>query len=484
MPDGGEVGLRAERGGVRKRIAKGTEKTDFREKPAAGFPPAEQKGFAMDIVPQWIIEKKRDGLELEAGEIRAFLQGYTDGSIPDYQMAAMAMAIYLKGMTPEETAVLTDVMMRSGKVVDTSSVPRAKVDKHSTGGIGDKVSLILAPLVASAGLAVPMISGRGLGITGGTLDKLESIPGFNVSLEEAEFLDILRKCGVAMIGQTGEIAPADKKLYALRDVTGTVASIPLITASIMCKKLAEGIDSLVLDVKAGAGAFMKTEADARALAESMVRVGRAMGKDVRAIISGMDQPLGRAVGTALEVKESLECLAGRHNDLDLMEITLALCEEMLLMGKAAGSREEARGILLGHLADGSALAKFKEMAALQGGDTAALDDPGRLPRAKIVRDVPSPASGFVAKVDAQAIGKAVLVLGGGRQKTDDRIDPAVGIDGLSKVGERIEAGEPLMRVHANDEERLARAEAIYRDAFEISPEPVECKPLILGRVGG
>ena len=286
------------------------------------------------MVPQWIIEKKRDGKVLEADEIRDFIQGYTAGRIPDYQMAAMAMAIYFKGMTPAEIAALTDTMLHSGDVIDTSAISLPKVDKHSTGGIGDKVSIILAPLAAAAGVAVPMISGRGLGITGGTLDKLASIPGFRTDLSEKRFIEIIQACGFSMMGQTGDVAPADKKLYALRDVTATVPSIPLITASIMCKKLAEGIDSLVLDVKWGTGAFMKSVAAARELAESMVRVGEAMGKNITAFITGMNQPLGQAVGNSLEIIESMECLQGQHLDGDLMQVTLRLTAEIFVYGQA------------------------------------------------------------------------------------------------------------------------------------------------------
>ena len=379
------------------------------------------------MVPQWIIEKKRDGHILTDEEIRFFINGFTAGTIPDYQMAAMAMAIYLKGMTPEETAVLTDAMMRSGAMVDTSAITKPKVDKHSTGGIGDKVSIILAPLAACAGLAVPMISGRGLGITGGTLDKLESIPGFNVNLSEKEFIATIQKCGFSMIGQTGEIAPADKKLYALRDVTGTVASIPLITGSIMCKKMAEGIDSLVLDVKWGAGAFMRTIEDAT---------------------------------------------------------TLALTAEMLLLGKKAATVEEARAILEKIIASGAAFDKFKEMAALHGADVSALDDLSRLPRASIIHPFPAPTAGYISKVDAESIGRAVLVLGGGRQKTDDRIDYAVGTSGLVKIGESVQAGQPLVTIHANSQEKLAQALTHMEKAFAISAEPVTPPKPIVARITG
>ena len=434
------------------------------------------------MVPQWIIEKKRDGLELSDAEIRDFINGYTVGTIPDYQMSAMAMAIYLKGMTPREVATLTDVMMRSGSVVNTSSIAAPKVDKHSTGGIGDKVSIILAPLAACAGVAVPMISGRGLGITGGTLDKLESIPGFNVNLSEAQFIDTIRQCGFSMIGQTGEIAPADKKLYALRDVTGTVASIALITASIMCKKMAEGIDSLVLDVKVGSGAFMKTLADAEALAHSMVRVGKAMGKGIVACITDMNQPLGRTAGNALEIIESMECLQGQHADGDLMQVTMALTAEMLVLAGKAPNRAAAEAILRGHIASGAAFQKFKEMAAIQGADVSTLDDLSKLPQASIVHPVPAPKGGYVSAVSADAIGRAVLVLGGGRQKTDDRIDPAVGTSGLVKIGERVEAGQPLVVLHANSEEKLAQALPYVEQGIAIADAPVPVPPIFHGMI--
>ncbi len=436
------------------------------------------------MVPQWIIEKKRDGHALTAEEIHFFLNGYTKGTIPDYQMSAMAMAIFLKGMTPEETAVLTDTMMRSGAMVDTSSIRLPKVDKHSTGGIGDKVSLILAPLAACAGLAVPMISGRGLGITGGTLDKLESIPGFNVNLSEKQFIATIQKCGFSMIGQTGEIAPADKKLYALRDVTGTVASIPLITASIMCKKMAEGIDSLVLDVKWGTGAFMRTVEDATALAQSMVRVGKAMNKGMVALLTDMNQPLGRTAGNALEIIESMECLQGRHAGEDLMNITLALTAEMLVLGKKAANTEEAAAILKKIIASGAAFAKFKEMAALHGADISALDDLSTLPQASIVRPYPAPAAGFLTKVDAESIGRAVLVLGGGRQKTDDVIDYGVGTSGLAKIGDPVAKGQPLVTIHANSPEKLAQAMAYIEQAFAIADKPVAAPKPIVARITG
>ena len=415
------------------------------------------------MVPQWIIEKKRDGQVLEADEIRDFIQGYTAGRIPDYQMAAMAMAIYFKGMTPAEIAALTDTMLHSGDVIDTSSIALPKVDKHSTGGIGDKVSIVLAPLAAAAGVAVPMISGRGLGITGGTLDKLGSIPGFRTDLSEKRFIEIIQACGFSMMGQTGDVAP--------------------ITASIMCKKLAEGIDSLVLDVKWGTGAFMKSVADARALAESMVRVGEAMGKKITAFITGMNQPLGQAVGNSLEIIESMECLQGQHLDGDLMQVTLRLTAEMLMLAGKAATEAEANDIMLGLLRSGAAFECFKKMTELQGGDPSSLDDFSKLPTASIVQDCVAPSSGVVARVDADGIGRASLVLGGGRQKTDDEIDPAVGLTNLAKVGQTVSAGDRLATIHANDPAKLDQALAYVRQAFAIVEVPPPAEPLIVERIG-
>jgi len=430
------------------------------------------------MLPQWTIEKKRDGKSLSDDEIRSFIEGFTSGSIPDYQMAAMAMAIYFSGMTPQETAVLTDAMMRSGDLVDTSSIRIPKIDKHSTGGIGDKISLILAPLVACCGIAVPMISGRGLGITGGTLDKLEAIPGYRTNLSEKEFLRVIKACGCSIIGQTKQLAPADKKLYALRDVTATVPSIPLITASIMCKKLAEGIDALVLDVKWGKGAFMKSPKDARALAQSMVRVGRAMNKGMAALITDMNQPLGRAAGNAVEIVESIDTLKG-HGPQDLTDLTIAFGVEMLVLARKARSRPEAERNLRGLLASGKAFAKFREMVRLQGGDVTSIDNPHRLPTARIINPFPAPRAGYVAGVDADAVGRAVLVLGAGRSKTDDVIDHAVGITGLAKIGERVAKGAPLVVVHANDKARLAEANKLLQRAFTLSATKPRAPKLIL-----
>ncbi len=429
------------------------------------------------MVPQWIIEKKRDGQALSPEELKYFIEGYTRGDIPDYQMAAMAMAIYFQGMTLDETATLTELMMNSGDLVDTSSIEAPKVDKHSTGGVGDKVSLLLAPLMACCGAAVPMISGRGLGITGGTLDKMESIPGYRVDLSDSEFVNVIQACGCSMIGQTGQLAPADKKLYALRDVTGTVPSIPLITASIMSKKLAEGIDGLVMDVKWGKGAFMKTYEDAQELARTIVHVGTRMNKGMAALITDMNQPLGRAAGNSVEVIESVQALQG-NGAPDLMEVTLALCAQMLLLAKLADSKEDAMTQLQKQIDSGAAFERFKQMVELQGGDPKALDDFSRLPTASIQEAYPAPRGGTVTAVSAEAIGRAVVLLGGGRAKTDDQVDHAVGITGLCKVGDPVEADAPLCTLHASDQGKLAEARALLDEAFTVSDEDVTPEPLI------
>ncbi|MFT5125624.1 MAG: pyrimidine-nucleoside phosphorylase [Kiritimatiellia bacterium] len=429
------------------------------------------------MVPQWLIEKKRDKRELTEEEIRAFIHAYTIGEIPDYQMAAMAMAIYLNGMTFEETAFLTDAMMHSGKVIDTSGIPGTKSDKHSTGGIGDKVSLILAPLVACCGVVVPMISGRGLGITGGTLDKMESIPGYRVDLSEAEFLATLEEHQCSMIGQTSDIAPADKKLYALRDVTATVPSIPLITASIMCKKLAEGIDSLVLDVKWGKGAFMKTREDAEHLARNMVEVGTRMGKKVNALITDMNQPLGRSAGNAVEVVEALECLNDKGPD-DLMQVTLQLSARMLILAGRVKDTDEAMELLQGYIKSGEAFHKFKHMVAAHGGDPQALIDVSQLPQAASQRPLPAPSTGYVAEVDADLIGRAVQLLGAGRMKTEDQVDHAVGITHLVKVGEHVTKGNSLLTIHTNPTSQLEEAQTLFDQAIVIVSKPVQAPPLI------
>lgn len=430
------------------------------------------------MVPQWVIERKRDGEELSEEDIRSFIAGYTTGEIPDYQMAALAMAVYFQGMSVDETAVLTDAMMRSGDLVDTSTIALPKADKHSTGGIGDKVSLILAPLAACCGVAVPMVSGRGLGITGGTLDKLESIPGYRTDLTEAEFVEVIQGCGCSIIGQTGSIAPADKKFYALRDVTATVPSIPLITASIMSKKLAEGIDALVLDVKCGRGAFMKTPDDAHALAESLVRVGRRMDKRMGALLTDMNQPLGRAAGNSLEVLETIDALEGNGPD-DLMTVTLSLTAQMLTLTGRAEDEDAATATLREKLESGEALQRFQQMLEMHGGDPRIVEQRDRLPGARLREPVKAGRAGVVIGVDADTVGRACIVLGAGRKRTDDRIDHGVGVSDLAKIGEPIAEGSPLATVHANDETLLAEGLLLLADAFSISDElPEDAMPLV------
>ena len=430
------------------------------------------------FVPQWIIEKKRDGEVLTREEITRFIQGYHSGKVPDYQMAALAMAIYLRGMTFEETAALTEAMMHTGTLLDTSGLSRPVCDKHSTGGIGDKVSLILGPLAAACGLAVPMISGRGLGITGGTLDKLEAIPGYRTDLNEAEFLRVVDSVGCSIIGQTSTLAPADKKLYGLRDVTGTVSSIPLITASIMCKKMAEGLDALVLDVKVGRGAFMKTAEQARELAANMVRVGEAMGKKVGALLTNMDIPLGRTVGNALEVQESIECLQGRVRG-PLWEVTRELTAAMLLLAGKSEGIDDAREQVRTALDSGKGLEIFRDMIRAQGGDPSVCDEGRGLPRAAQIEPFAAAQSGWVADVNAGQIGRAVLVLGGGRTRAEDGIDHAVGLSALVTPGQAVEAGDALFVLHSQDSDRRTEALRLLEGAVTVSPEPVSPPRLIL-----
>jgi len=434
------------------------------------------------MFPQHVIARKRDGQKLSAAEIGSFVQGATDGSWADYQLSAMLMAIYLNGMTTEDVAAYTDAMMNSGVVADLSGVPGIKVDKHSTGGVGDKVSLPLAAMVAACGVPVPMISGRGLGHSGGTLDKLESIPGFNVNLSLDDYAKQVAEVGCALIGQTKDLAPSDKKLYALRDVTATVECMPLICGSIMSKKLAEGIDGLVLDVKFGRGAFMKDIDAARELATAMVAIGRAMGKGMTALLTAMDQPLGRAVGNAVEVAESIACLRGEGPE-DLMEVTYALGAEMLLLGKVETDLTKARERLAQVVADGSALTKFGEIIAAQGGDARVIEDPnGVLPQAN--QKVPLFASrgGIVQDVDAMEVALAALRLGAGRARAEDAVDPAVGITDLVKVGETVQRGQPLAVIHANDDEAWAAAEVQLRDCIKIGDTEVSVPPLIAERI--
>jgi pyrimidine-nucleoside phosphorylase len=435
------------------------------------------------IFPQHIIARKRDGHALTREEIAAFVRGATDGSWADYQLAALLMAIVLRGMSSEETAAYTEAMMRSGVVADLSHIKQPKADKHSTGGVGDKISLHLAPMVAACGVVVPMISGRGLGHTGGTLDKLESIPGFRVNLSMSEYRAELEKIGLSLIGQTAELAPADKKLYALRDVTGTVESIPLICGSILAKKLAEGIDVLVLDVKFGRGAFMKERAKARELAQALVSVATAMGKPTRAVLTAMEQPLGRNVGNALEVIESIECLRG-EGPADTLEVTYTLGEQMLVLARVAKNSADARKQLETSITSGRALEKFGEMIAAQGGDPRVVDDINRLPRARLAEPLLAVRDGVIADVNAMDVALAALRLGAGRARAEDGIDHAVGVSGLVKIGERVARGAPLCVVHSNDEKARAEAQAILAKAITIADNAAPRPRLIDEVIGG
>ena len=434
------------------------------------------------MFPQHVIARKRDGHALTRDEIGMFVRGATDGSWADYQLSALLMAIFLRGMNAEETALYTEAMMRSGTVANLRDIPGVKVDKHSTGGVGDNVSIHLAPMVVACGVPVPMISGRGLGHSGGTLDKLESIPGFRTDLSLHEYHAQVQRIGLALIGQTRELAPADKKLYALRDVTGTVECLPLICGSIMSKKLAEGIDALVLDVKFGRGAFMKDRAQARELARAMVAIGSRMGKQVRALLTTMDQPLGHTVGNALEVAESIACLRG-EGPADLMEVTYALGTQMLILGKVARGETEARAQLEQAVKSGAALAKLREVVDAQGGDAAVLDKVSLLPRARLQVPLPSLEAGIVREVDAMGVALAALRLGAGRARSDDAVDPAVGVAHLVKIGDRVEAGQALAVIHANDEGALADAEARLRQAIALGIHPIAPPPLVAEVVG-
>jgi pyrimidine-nucleoside phosphorylase len=427
-----------------------------------------------------LIRKKRDGGELSSFEIEYLVGAYTDGKVPDYQVAAWLMAVLLRGMTRAETAALTHAMLHSGEVIDLSSLPGKKVDKHSTGGVGDKTSLVLAPLVAAGGVYVPMISGRGLGHTGGTLDKLESIPGFRVGLSVPEFRRVLETCGCAMIGQTAEIAPADRKLYALRDVTGTVESPYLICASIMSKKLAEGTDALVLDVKTGSGAFMKKEEEAVFLAELMVETGERMGKQMVALITNMDQPLGRTVGNALEVRECIDVLRGGGPE-DLRELCLHLAGWMFHLGGASKTVAEGKQRSEELIASGKAFATFRQMVELQGGDLSVIDDPERLPSTEHRVDVLSASSGHVSAIHSEQVGTACVILGGGRERKEDSVDPAVGIVVHKKIGDKVAAGEALCTIHCHSDAQAARAKELLLSSYVIGMAPPH-KPALVHRV--
>jgi pyrimidine-nucleoside phosphorylase len=429
-----------------------------------------------------LIQRKRDGEELAPEEIEFLVNGYTNGEIPDYQMSAFLMAVFFSGMTDREVSPLTECMLRSGETVDLSSIPGVKVDKHSTGGVGDKTSFIVAPLAAAAGVVVPMMSGRSLGHTGGTLDKLESIPGFRTNLTADEFRAQLAELGLAFIGQTDQLAPADRKLYALRDVTATVESIPLIASSIMSKKLAEGIDALVLDVKVGSGAFMKKQVDARLLAETMRSIGRRMDKKVQALITDMNQPLGYAVGNALEIMEASQTLQNA-GPADLTKLSLELAARMIFLGKKTQTLDEARRLAEKHLVDGSAYKKFKQVVAAQGGNPQALDKFELLPNATGMREVTSPRAGYVAAINAEDIGVASNMIGAGRDKKEDAIDPAVGIILEVKTGEKVDAGSVLCRLYYTKEDRVDEAAEMVEDAFRVSGQKPDERELILEVVG-
>ena len=425
-----------------------------------------------------LIHRKRDGQELAADEIQFLVDGYTRGDIPDYQMSAFLMAVYYSGMSDREVSAMTDCMVNSGTTVDLSSIPGIKVDKHSTGGVGDKTSLIASPLAAAAGVVVPMISGRALGHTGGTLDKLESIPGFRTDLTIEEFKKQLAQHKLAFIGQTAEIAPADGKLYSLRDATATVESIPLIATSIMSKKLAVGLDALVLDVKVGSGAFMKKQVDARRLAQMMVGIGRRLDKRVQALITDMSQPLGYAVGNALEIMEVSQTLQNA-GPADLTRISLELAARMIFLGKITKTLDEAREMAQSRLLDGSGYRKFKEVIAAQGGNPKVLDQFELLPNATGAQEITTQRAGYVSAIDAELIGQASSLIGAGRNTKEDTIDPAVGVILEVKVGQKIDAGGILCRIYHTSDEHLSDASELLEDAFKISNQAVEERDLIL-----
>jgi pyrimidine-nucleoside phosphorylase len=429
-----------------------------------------------------IIARKRDGRTLSAEEIEFFVQGFSQDIIPDYQAAAWLMAILLRGMDPQETIDLTMAIVRSGKQLDLRDVARFVVDKHSTGGVGDKTTLVVAPLVAAAGLHIGKISGRGLGFTGGTLDKLESIPGFRSALSTSHFRNQLGSIGIVVTGQSAELAPADGKLYALRDVTATVDSLPLIASSIMSKKIAAGANGIVLDVKVGLGAFMETKQDALNLASSMVNIGRGVGRKVRAVISDMNQPLGCAVGNALELREALDTLQGQGPD-SFRQHCLIVASQMLILSGKVQDETEATAHLEQMLDGGQALSKFREWISAQGGDLVYVDDPSRLPTARFVRELPATRAGYVAGLDAREVGLTSMLLGGGRGKKGDQVDHAVGIVLHAQMGDKVEPGQTLLTLHANDEAKLAGARQRLLAAYRWSEEPVSPPPLIHQIVG-
>jgi pyrimidine-nucleoside phosphorylase len=428
-----------------------------------------------------IIQNKRNGGVLSREEIQSFVSGVTDGTLPDYQAAALLVAVFFRGMNAEETAALTEAMIDSGARLDLSEIPGAKVDKHSTGGVGDKTSIVIAPVVAACGAIVPMMSGRGLGHTGGTLDKLESIPGFRTGLTVTEMKAALQSIGCALIGQTVDVAPADRKLYALRDVTGTIECIPLIAASIMSKKIAEGVDALVLDVKTGRGAFMKTTDEARALARTLVAIGTSSGVKTQAIISAHDAPLGRAVGNAVEVVECLEVLKGR-GPADLIDLSLDLSERMLMAAGTVRDRAEARKRCRDAIDSGAALERLRAIVGRQGGDPRVIDDYRRLPHAPETHLVRAEIDGFVGRLDAGLIGRASVALGAGRDRVTDTIDPGVGIMIRATVGEQVRRGDPVIEVLFRDVRRRDAAMPLVRDAIRVDPEPPGTTPLVIEEI--
>lgn len=438
-------------------------------------------GAAMNTVE--IIEKKRDKKALSDEEIRFFVNGVCSGEIPDYQISALLMAVYINGMDDREISVLTDAMAKSGDTVDLSYIEGIKVDKHSSGGVGDKVTLAVAPMAAACGLPVAKMSGRGLGFSGGTIDKLESVKGFRTTLTEEEFVRFIKRDGIALMGQTKNVAPADKKLYALRDVTGTVGSIPLIAASIMSKKLACGSDSIVLDVKCGSGAFMKTLDEALTLAEKMEKIGRANGRRVTALITNMDQPLGRAVGNALEVKEAIEALKG-NGPRDFTELCMTIGAFMLMAGEKADSREKACQMLENAVSSGAALAKFKRFIENQGGDPRVADNTDLLPRAKVIKDLKASKGGIVTALNGEVVGAASLTVKAGRFTKDDVIDHGCGIVLCSKTGDRVDEGQTIAQIHAPDEETADLAGRQLHEAYSFgeASDTAEIKPMLLGYV--
>ncbi|WP_411504211.1 pyrimidine-nucleoside phosphorylase [Brevibacillus centrosporus] len=429
-----------------------------------------------------IIAKKRDGGELTTEEIQFLVTGYTDGTIPDYQMSAWAMAVFFRGMTPRETGDLTMAMAGSGEQLDLSSLYGIKVDKHSTGGVGDKTTLVVAPLVAAAGIPVAKMSGRGLGYSGGTIDKLESFAGFAVERSREQFLQQVRDIGVSVIGQSGNLTPADKKLYALRDVTATVEAVPLIASSIMSKKIAAGADAILLDVKVGKGAFMKSIEEAEVLAKAMVDIGTQVGRKTVAVISDMNQPLGFAVGNALEVKEAIDTLAGK-GPRDLTELALAIGSRMLVLGGLVEDEQSGRAKLEEIMASGKAVEKLAQMVEAQGGDKSDVYETSRLPKAAIIHELVASEDGYVAQIDAEAVGHASVVLGAGRLTKEMAIDLAVGMVLHKKRGDQVKAGDILMTIHANKEELLASALQELEGAIVLSTKPPVDQPLIYKIIG-